>query len=125
MARGIKWLRLPLPMALDHVNVHAPDDGDGLMLVDTGMASNRTKAIWQGLRTVTLAGKPVTRLSVRHHHPDHLGLEGWVQDQGVEWLIPRTAWLYARMLTQDQHPCSSARSAPTPSTWLWPRRWRI
>ncbi|MBI1170497.1 MBL fold metallo-hydrolase [bacterium] len=103
VAAGIKWMRLPLPMALDHVNVYALDDGDSWTLVDTGMSSRRTKAIWQGLMAVTLAGKPVTRLIATHHHPDHLGLAGWFQDQGVELLIPRTAWLYGRMLTLDEH----------------------
>jgi glyoxylase-like metal-dependent hydrolase (beta-lactamase superfamily II) len=66
------------------------------------MSSKRTKAIWQGLMTVPLAGKPVTRLIVTHHHPDHVGLAGWFQAQGVELMIPRTAWLYARMLTLDE-----------------------
>ncbi|MGV8986219.1 MAG: MBL fold metallo-hydrolase [Cypionkella sp.] len=103
VAPGIKWLRLPLPMALDHVNVYALEDDDGWTLVDTGMSSKRTKAIWQELLAVTLAGKPVTRLIVTHHHPDHVGLAGWFQDQGVELIIPRTAWLYARMLTLDEH----------------------
>ena len=102
VAPGILWLRLPLPMVLDHVNVYALDDGDGWTIVDTGMSSKRTKAIWQGLMAVTLAGKPVTRLIVTHHHPDHVGLAGWFQAQGVELLIPRTAWLYARMLTLDE-----------------------
>ncbi len=102
VAPGILWLRLPLPMALDHVNVYALDDGDGWTIVDTGMSSKRTKAIWQGLMAVTLGAKPVTRLIVTHHHPDHVGLAGWFQAQGVELLIPRTAWLYARMLTLDE-----------------------
>ena len=102
VAPGILWLRLPLPMALDHVNVYALDDGDGWTIVDTGMSSKRTKAIWQGLMTVPLAGKPISRLIVTHHHPDHVGLAGWFQGQGVELLIPRTAWLYARMLTLDE-----------------------
>ena len=105
VAPGIKWLRLPLPMAaLDHVNVYALDDGCSWTLVDTGMASKRSKAIWQGLLTGALGAKPVTRLIATHHHPDHLGLAGWFQDQGVELLTTRTAWLYARMLTLDEHP---------------------
>ena len=29
VADGILWMRMPLPMALDHVNVYALDDGDG------------------------------------------------------------------------------------------------
>lgn len=102
VAPGVKWLRLPLPMALDHVNVYALDDGDGWTIVDTGLASKRGKAIWQGLMAVPLAGKPVTRLIVTHHHPDHVGLAGWFQAQGVELILPRTAWLYARMLVLDE-----------------------
>lgn len=102
VAPGIKWLRLPLPIALDHVNAYALDDGDGWTIVDTGMASKRSKAIWQGLMTVPLGGKPVTRLIVTHHHPDHVGLAGWFQAQGVELIMTRTAWLYARMLTLDE-----------------------
>jgi glyoxylase-like metal-dependent hydrolase (beta-lactamase superfamily II) len=102
VAPGLRWLRLPLPMALNHVNVYALDDGDGWTLVDTGIASKRTKAVWQALLTVPLAGKPVTRLIVTHHHPDHVGLAGWFQDQGVELIMTRTAWLYARMLTLDE-----------------------
>ena len=101
VAPGIRWLRLPLPWALDHVNVYALDDGDAWTLVDTGLSSKRGKAVWQGLMAVTLAGKPVTRLIVTHHHPDHVGLAGWFQDQGVDLIIPRTAWLYARMMTLD------------------------
>ncbi|MEM9972492.1 MAG: MBL fold metallo-hydrolase, partial [Pseudomonadota bacterium] len=38
VADGVLWLRLPLPMALDHVNCYALDDGDGWTLVDTGFA---------------------------------------------------------------------------------------
>lgn len=104
VAPGILWLRLPLPMALDHVNCYALDDGEGWTIVDTGINSARTRAIWQTLLTGPLAAKPVTRLLVSHHHPDHIGLAGWFQSQGVELITTRTAWLFARMLTLDvQH----------------------
>lgn len=29
IAEDVMWLRLPLPMALDHVNIYILDDGDG------------------------------------------------------------------------------------------------
>ena len=29
VAKGVLWMRLPLPMALDHVNVYALDEGGG------------------------------------------------------------------------------------------------
>ncbi|MEO8240757.1 MAG: MBL fold metallo-hydrolase [bacterium] len=116
VAPGVHWLRMPLPMALNHVNCYALDEGDGWTLVDTGMANKHSKALWQALLAVPLRGKPVTRLIVTHHHPDHIGLAGWFQDQGVELLTTRTAWLFARMLTLDE------QRLPSPEALLFYQR---
>ena len=110
VAPGIRWLRLPLPMALDHVNCYVLEDADGWTLVDTGISNHHTRAIWQALLAVPLRGKPVTRLIVTHHHPDQVGLAGWFQLQGVELIITRTAWLYAWMLTLDEQRLPSPES---------------
>ncbi len=110
VAEGVLWLRLPLPMTLDHVNVYALDDGDGWTVVDTGFSTRRTKAIWQAMIAGPLGGKPVRRLIVTHHHPDHIGLAGWFQMQGVELITTRTAWLLARMLVLDVEEVHSAES---------------
>ena len=101
VADGILWMRLPLPMALDHVNVYALDDGDGWTVIDTGFASKRGRAIWAQLLNGPLAGKPVNRVVVTHHHPDHVGLAAWFMEQGASLAMPRTGWLMARMLTLD------------------------
>lgn len=102
VATGVLWMRLPLPMKLDHVNVYALDDGDGWTIIDTGFASNKSRGIWRSLMDGPLAGKPVTRVVVTHHHPDHVGLAGWFQSEfGAELVTTRTAWLFARMLTLD------------------------
>ncbi|HBQ36494.1 MAG TPA: MBL fold hydrolase [Rhodobacteraceae bacterium] len=103
LADGVLWMRLPLPMALDHVNVFALDDGDSWTVIDTGFASRRSKTIWRKLLAGPMAGKPVGRVIVTHHHPDHIGLAGWFQaEHGVELCTTRTAWLFARMLTLDE-----------------------
>lgn len=109
VADGVLWLRLPLPMALDHVNIYALDDGDGWTIIDAGLSSKRGRALWDRILTAgPLAGKPVRRVVLTHHHPDHVGLAGWFQSEhGAELVATRTAWLYARMLTldeQDQPP---------------------
>ncbi len=101
VAPGILWLRLPLPLALDHVNVYAADDGDGWTLIDSGMASRKVIAIWETLLAGPLQGRPVRRVVVTHHHPDHIGMAGWFQARGAELVTTRTAWLFARMLTLD------------------------
>lgn len=102
VAEGVLWMRLPLPMKLDHVNVYALDDGDGWTVIDTGFSSKKTRAIWEQLMAGPLKGKPVKRVVVTHHHPDHIGNAGWFQSEhGAELVTTRTAWLFARMLTLD------------------------
>ena len=129
VAEGIFWIRLPLPMALDHVNVYALDDGDGWTLIDTGIGSKKSRAIFETLFAGPLQGKPVTRVLVTHHHPDHIGLAGWFQtDHGAELWTTRTAWLMARMLSLDveDRPSDRAvdfwRSAGVPPDILDERR---
>ncbi|WP_069298927.1 MBL fold metallo-hydrolase [Neptunicoccus sediminis] len=111
IAPGIKWLRLPLPMKLDHVNVYALDDGDGWCIIDTGFYSKRMVATWKKIVTETLGDKPVTRVLITHHHPDHVGMAGWLQTHHqAELVATRTSWLFARMLLLD------AQETPPPET---------
>lgn len=108
IAPGILWLRMPLPMALDHVNLYALADDDGWTVIDTGLNSRKSRAIWEDWLAGPLAGRPLRRVVVTHHHPDHIGLAGWFQARGAELLMPRTGWIYARMLTLDEQPQASA-----------------
>ena len=103
VAEGVLWLRLPLPMALDHVNVFALDEGDGWTLIDAGFSSRKSRALWESLLAGPLNGRPVTRVVVTHYHPDHIGLAGWFQARGAELVTTRTSWLFARMLVLDAH----------------------
>ncbi|MFD1344174.1 MBL fold metallo-hydrolase [Litorisediminicola beolgyonensis] len=116
VAEGVFWLRLPLPMKLDHVNVYALDDGDGWTLIDTGIHSRRSVALWEEILAGPLAGKPVHRVLITHHHPDHVGMAGWFQSRGAELLATRTAWLFARMLTLDEQ-----ERAPEETLLFWRR----
>jgi glyoxylase-like metal-dependent hydrolase (beta-lactamase superfamily II) len=116
VAQGVWWVRLPLPMALDHVNCYALDDGDGWTIVDTGFDSRRSRAIWAALLAGPLSHRPVRRVLVTHYHPDHVGLAGWFQAQGAELVTTRVTWLYARMLVLD------VQATPSPEAQLFEQR---
>lgn len=111
VAPGIKWLRLPLPMKLDHVNIYALEDGDGWCIIDSGFHSKRMLATWDTIISETLGNKPINKILVTHHHPDHVGMAGWLQSKhGAELISTRTSWLFARMLTLDN------QQTPPPET---------
>lgn len=108
VAPDILWARMPLPMQLDHVNIYVLADGDGWTVVDTGFDSRRSRDAWQALLDGPLAGRPVRRLIVTHHHADHMGLAGWFIAQGARLWTSRTAWLMGRMQILD------VQDRPTP-----------
>lgn len=109
IAEGVFWARLPLPIALNHVNAYILDDGDGWTVVDTGVDTKKSRRIWADLLQGPLKAKPVTRVIVTHHHLDHVGLAGWfATEHGAELVMTRTAYLMARMLQLD------VQDAPTP-----------
>ncbi|WP_439533934.1 MBL fold metallo-hydrolase [Polymorphobacter sp.] len=106
VAPGVHWLRMPLPMGgLDHINLWALEDGDGWVLVDTGLSDDVTRGLWAQLFEDGLGGRPVRRVIVTHFHPDHIGLAGWLCARwGVPLEMARTEYLLARMLALDIRP---------------------
>lgn len=103
VAPGVKWVRLPLPFALDHINVwllrdHMEIDGqrrEGWTIVDCGVAKPALQEQWQQVFKNELQGLPVLRVLVTHMHPDHIGLADWICQQ---WTTPEHAcrlWISA------------------------------
>jgi len=78
VAPGVYWLRMPLPFALDHINLWVLHDGPGWTIVDSGLNSEVTRGLWDRLVESAFAGLPVQRVIVTHFHPDHFGLAGWL-----------------------------------------------
>ena len=76
VAPGVRWLRMPLPFALDHINLWLLDDGDSLTAVDAGLGADEVREHWNA--ALDRDGRPVSRVIVTHHHPDHLGLASWL-----------------------------------------------
>ncbi len=80
VADGVAWLRMPLPFALDHINLWLLDDDDGYTAVDTGFASDAVKGAWEQILGVDTQ-RQLKRSIVTHGHPDHLGLAWWLEEK--------------------------------------------
>lgn len=102
VAPGIRWLRMKLPFALDHINLWLVADGDGWTIVDAGYAMAETKTAWERVFARHLDGLPIRRLVVTHYHPDHVGLAHWLAEA---WRVPlwitEKEWLHARMMSRE------------------------
>lgn len=82
VAPGVHWLRMPLPFALDHINLWLLRDRigerEGWTLVDCGIDDPATRGHWMRIFTSGLDGLPILRVIVTHMHPDHVGLAHWL-----------------------------------------------
>jgi glyoxylase-like metal-dependent hydrolase (beta-lactamase superfamily II) len=81
VADGVLWTRFAIPFALSHVNVYLIEDGDEWAAVDTGLGDQATKDVWTALLSGPLGGRRLSRLIITHHHPDHMGLAGWLAEK--------------------------------------------
>jgi glyoxylase-like metal-dependent hydrolase (beta-lactamase superfamily II) len=93
---------MPLPFALDHINLWLLEDGLGWTIVDTGYGMAESQKLWERVFAETLGGLPVTRVIVTHYHPDHIGLAGWLTER---WRAPlwitEKEWLFARVMSRS------------------------
>ncbi len=93
VAPGVRWLRMMLPFALDHINLwllrdymDTPDGRlEGWSIVDCGISNDATRAAWEQIFATELHGLPVLRVIVTHMHPDHMGLSNWLTER---WSTP-------------------------------------
>lgn len=98
---GIRWLRLPLPFALNHVNCWLLGEPGNQVLIDTGVAMSRSREQWQMHFGKGDEGHVLTapeRLLVTHFHPDHAGLAGWFSRAGSQLYGSATEIRTARAL---------------------------
>jgi glyoxylase-like metal-dependent hydrolase (beta-lactamase superfamily II) len=98
VAPGVKWLRMALPFALNHINLwllRDEQDGPqgrikGWSVVDCCIDRAESRAQWEQVFEKELEGLPILRVIVTHMHPDHIGLAHWLCER---WSAPM--WISA------------------------------
>ncbi len=108
VAPGVHWLRMPLPYALNHINLWTIDDGAGYAIVDTGTRTDDVAQAWHALFAGALREQRPSRVIVTHMHPDHVGMAGWITRKfGVRLWMTRLEYLSCRVMAAD-----TGREAP-------------
>ena len=112
VAPGVKWIRMGLPFALDHINLwllrDCQDGIDGWTVVDCCIDRPEARAQWEQVFANELDGLPILRVVATHMHPDHIGLAHWLCDEWTErngkpcrlW-ISATDYLSARIASHS------------------------
>lgn len=99
VAPGVLWARMPMPMALDHINVYLLRGERGWTIVDTGLNTPECRALWERIASEHLDGLPIEALVCTHFHYDHAGLAGWISERfGVPVYMTLAEFLTLRVL---------------------------
>ena len=96
VAPGVKWIRMALPFALNHINLWLLRDEQenplnpgsrlqGWTVVDCCISRPESKAQWETIFATQLEGMPILRVICTHMHPDHIGLAHWLCEK---WTTP-------------------------------------
>ncbi|MDM0012267.1 MBL fold metallo-hydrolase [Variovorax sp. J22P168] len=104
VAAGVRWIRMALPFALDHINLwllrDTIDGVEGWSVVDCCISHEASRAQWEQIFETQLEGLPILRVIVTHMHPDHIGLADWLcRRWNVPLWISATDYHVARVLT--------------------------
>jgi len=105
VAPGIRWVRMALPFALDHINLwlirDTLDGRQGWTVVDCCIDRPESRAQWEGIFESQLEGLPILRVIVTHMHPDHIGL--------AHWLCERWQWISLGDYLHARQGCGAVR----------------
>jgi glyoxylase-like metal-dependent hydrolase (beta-lactamase superfamily II) len=132
---GLHWLRLPLPLKLDHVNLWLLEGDDGLTVIDTGLGDRQTRGLWETVMPMpqsppgplpgspgsagvtgsaavprTTRPAPLRRIVVTHHHPDHCGLADWVAQNYGATVVMSSAAHEAGLVLRNREKGTDMRS---------------
>jgi len=108
---GIWQVKVPLPFPLQWVNAYVIIGGEGgITLIDPGLHTSAGVDRWEeARRKIGFQWSDVVSIVLTHHHPDHYGLAGWMQERtGAPVLMSDEAWHQARMLWSEEMTASTS-----------------
>lgn len=93
---------MPMPLALDHINLWGLEDENGWAVVDAGLHTEETLAAWRHIFAMASESRPLTRIFATHMHPDHIGMAGWLTRKfNCSLWMSQLEYLNCRVLIKD------------------------
>jgi len=75
IVQGVHQIKVPMPGAVDHVNVYLIEGTQGNLLIDTGFDTPEAfGALRDALKFSGFGFKDITVIAATHIHPDHYGM---------------------------------------------------
>jgi len=97
---GVWQVKLPLPFPLQWVNAYVVRDRGEVDVIDPGLHTKEAVAVWEAAaEAIGFGWRDVRSVALTHHHPDHYGLAGWMQERsGAPVRMSRAAREHAETL---------------------------
>ncbi len=112
IAPGVRWIRMALPFALNHINLwllrDELDGKEGWTVVDCCIDRPESREQWEQIFANELEGLPILRVIATHMHPDHIGLAHWLCER---WSMPDWTcrlWISATDYNAAKNACQVA-----------------
>lgn len=75
-------VKVPLPFPLRWVNAYIVKGVEGYTVIDPGIHTSDAIACWhEVMRLLNMNFSDIQQIVLTHHHPDHYGLAGWLQQE--------------------------------------------
>lgn len=112
IAPDVYLVKMPLKMALSHINVYLLKDSDGWYIIDSGLPNEATKNYWRALAAGFLVGKTVKGIICTHFHYDHAGLAPFLAElfQAPVWMTLGEYYTLRSLAVEDRDHRIAAQS---------------
>jgi glyoxylase-like metal-dependent hydrolase (beta-lactamase superfamily II) len=112
VAPGVRWIRMALPFALNHINLWLLRDNlescEGWTVVDCCIDRPESRAQWEQIFANELEGLPILRVIVTHMHPDHIGLAHWLCERWSTAEHTCRLWISSTDFNAAKNACNVA-----------------
>lgn len=79
---AIIQVRTPVPYPFSFVNSYLIGGRGGYTLIDPGINTEQARQSWyETIEELDIAFSDIEKIVLTHHHPDHYGLAGWIQQK--------------------------------------------